>query len=163
MKTSSRPKGSQTAAKKTTPNPPQDTHAAPAAVYEYGAVVAHRCVERISSPVLMCHHASGSTLNARSIANTMPASNPPSIAGNEQTRRDNSPSRMAPAVSACGATGAATVSPPAPRGGGAVTTPAQPPFIAAIVIFASFMIVRYLHAKQRQHSTARLGSNQSTD
>src|SRR5580704_10007613 len=85
-----KPPSPYTTAKKTSPNHSQDIHGAPAAVYEYGSVVAQRCVERISSPVLMCHHMSGSTLNDRTAAKVAPTSNAPSIVGNEHSQRNNS-------------------------------------------------------------------------
>src|SRR5580692_10815698 len=84
-----KPPSPYTTAKKTSPNHSQDIHGAPAAVYEYGSVVAQRCVESISSPVLMCHHISGSTLNDRTTVKVAPTSSAPSIAGNEHSQRNH--------------------------------------------------------------------------
>src|SRR5580700_3007164 len=86
-----KPPSPDTTAKKTSPSHSQDIHGAPADVYEYGSVVAQRCVERISSPVRMCHHISGSTLNDRTTAKVAPTSNAPSIAGNEHSQRTRKP------------------------------------------------------------------------
>src|SRR5580700_1132406 len=85
-----KPPSPDTTAKKTSPSHSQDIHGAPADVYEYGSVVAQRCVERISSPVLMCHHMSGSTLNDCTTAKVAPTSSAPNSAGNEHSQRNNS-------------------------------------------------------------------------
>src|SRR5580704_4694545 len=107
-----KPPSPYTTAKKTSPSHSQDIHGAPAAVYEYGSVVAQRCVERISSPVLTCHHMSGSTLNDRTTEKAAPTSNAPSIAGKEHNQRNSWP--MLPAY-ATPAPGAALTSEPASR------------------------------------------------